>query len=452
MVYFLSEAYGFDYWPEILLIVIGPDELNILTGLGINKINKFDYDEIYKKFFEQYEDIINAYNQDKAKFLNTVVKVTKEKLNDRYKKQKKEKQCSQWFIDNINIPLEFTELNIGLSIALKYADCPNEYEVIGNVPTTPTPSPSVAVKKTIAPPPTKSEEEEGIYETNFLPATEDGVVLYDGDYGEDCYLAVASVIEELKNRPATPLTDADKNALLVKLTPTAVDAALLNEINTYISFSNSGVNGKADAKKDWGDGNNVINPQVIIDLIAIGKAAQIKIHIGAAREGHSCGTTSGNTSRHMKGFGVDLPIFYDLTGTIAPKNQAISCGNANVDVNGNPDPTNIDKKGNIVVPRDKNGKEYKVPVSPEFKAICDRFVAAAKVTTGAKAGEGVNMIAYIWYLNNPSKGGNHYNHVHYSNKNKYPGWAMKTVPSRFNCKNCATLKNDPDGVKSELCP
>jgi hypothetical protein len=148
----------------------------------------------------------------------------------------------------------------------------------------------------------------------------------------------------------------------------------------------------------------------------------------------------------MKGFGVDLPIFYDLTGTIAPKNKAISCGNANVDVNGNPDPTNVDKNGNVKVPKNP------IAVSAEFKAICDRFVAAAKATTGAKAGEGVNMIAYIWYLNNPDKGGNHYNHVHYSNKNKYPGWNMKTVPSRFNCKNCAKLKHDPDGVKSELCP
>jgi hypothetical protein len=449
-------------WPAVLLVAIGPEELNILTGLGITKAQAFNDNiakkkalsdnEIYKKFFDQYVDIINAYNIDKAKFLNTVYKITKEEYEKEQAYYIKDGQESQWYYDTIHNQYNLTLLDIGLSIALKYADCPNEYEVVGNVPTSPTPSPSVAVKKTIAPPPTKSEEEEGIYETEFLPATEDGIVLYDGDYGDDCYLAVASAIEELKNHPPNPITDTDKKALLVKLNPTAVDAALLNEINTYISFSNSGVNGKADAKKDWGDGNNVINPQVLIDLIAIGKAAQIKIHIGAAREGHSCGTTSGNTSRHMKGFGVDLPIFYDLTGTIAPKNKAISCGNANVDVNGNPDPTNVDKNGNIKVPKDSKGNEYKVPVSPEFKAICDRFVAAAKVTTGAKAGEGVNMIAYIWYLNNPSKGGNHYNHVHYSNKNKYPGWTMKTVPSRFNCKNCATLKNDPDGVKSELCP
>ena len=455
-------------WPALLLVTIGPEELNILTGLGITKAQAFNdnFDdklykskqkslsdkEIFTKFFEQYDDIINTYNNDKSKFLNTVYKILKEKHEKDQNMFIKIGMSSQWYVDNVGNPIRLTLLDIGLSIALKYADCPNEYEVVGNVPTAPTPSPSVAVKKTITPPPTKSEEEEGIYETEFLPATEDGIVLYDGDYGDDCYLAVAAAIEEIKNRPPTPITDTDKKALLVKLNPTAVDAALLNEINTYISFSNSGVNGKADAKKDWGDGNNVINPQVLIDLIAIGKAAQIKIHIGAAREGHSCGTTSGNTSRHMKGFGVDLPIFYDLTGTIAPKNKAISCGNANVDVNGNPDPTYKDKKGNIIIPKDSKGNEYKVPVSPEFKAICDRFVAAAKVTTGAKAGEGVNMIAYIWYLNNPSKGGNHYNHVHYSNKNKYPGWNMKTVPSRFNCKNCATLKNDPDGVKSELCP
>ena len=440
-------------WPAVLLVAIGPEELNILTGLGITKAQAFNDNpidvnktakkkalsdnEIYKKFFDQYDDIINAYNTDKSKFLNTVYKIAKEEFEKETAYWLKNGKESQWYYDNIDKGYGLTLIDIGLSIALKYADCPNEYEVIGNIPTAPTPSPSVTVTKSITPPLTKSEEEEGIYEAEFLPATEDGFILYDGDYGDECYLAVIKSLNEL----STPLTTDEFNkGLGGGGLPPDLSGIDLKDIGQYIEF-------KDQAKKDWNNG--VINPQTIIDLFGIGKATQIKIVVGTARSGHSCYTTSGHVSRHMKGFGLDLPGFYDLTGTIAPKDKMISCGNANVDVNGNPDPTYKDKKGNIIKPKNKQtGKIELNPVSAEFKAIADKMVASALQLKGAGRGEGVNVRGVLWYFNNPNKGGNHFNHVHYSNKDPYPGWASKVIPSSFNC-NCNDIKNS--GVQAENC-
>ena len=442
---YISQTYiNSNDWPALLLVTIGPEELNILTGLGITKAQAFNDNfndniykskqkslsdkEIFKKFFEQYDDIINTYNNDKSKFLNTVYKILKEKYEKEQNMFIKLGMSSQWYIDNVSRPYELTLLDIGLSIALKYADCPNEYEVVGNVPTAPTPSPSVAVKKTITPPLTKSEEEEGIYEAEFLPATEDGVILYDGDYGDECFLAVKASLNDISSAPITP--DDSKGA---GLPPDLSSVDLIKEIDTYIQFS-------GQAKTDWKNG--VINPQTIIDLIGIGKATQIKIYVGTARGGHSCYTTSGHVSRHMKGFGLDLPGFYDLTGTIAAKNKMITCGNANVDVNGNPDPTYKDKQGNIITPKNP------VSVSAEFKAISDKMVASASQLKGSGRGEGSIVRGILWYFNNKRKGGNHYNHVHYSNKDPYPGWSSKVIPASFNC-DCNDVKKS--GVQAENC-
>lgn len=439
-------------WPAVLLVAIGPEELNILTGLGITKAQAFNDNpidvnktakkkalsdnEIYKKFFDQYDDIINAYNTDKSKFLNTVYKIVKEEFEKEAAYYIKKGEESQWYNDNIDKGYGLTSLDITLSIALKYADCPNEYEVVGNVPTAPTPSPSVTVKKTITPPPTKTEEEEGIYEAEFLPATEDGVILYDGDYGDDCYLAIIKSANEL----STSLTiDEFKKGVGGGGLPPDLKGIDPKDIDQYVFF-------KPQAKKDWNNG--VINPQTVIDLYGIGRAAQIKIVVGTARAGHSCYTTSGNLSRHMKGYGLDLPGFYDLTGTIAPKDKEITCYKANVDVNGNPDPTYKDKKGNIILPRNSKGEVELVAVSAEFKAIADKMVATALQLKGAGRGEGVNVRGVLWYFNNRNKGGNHYNHVHYSNKDNFPGWTPKVIPASFNC-NCDDVKKS--GVQAENC-
>jgi hypothetical protein len=395
MVYFLSHAWGFDYWPEILLIVIGPDGLNILTGLGINKINKFDYDEIYKKFFEQYDDIINAYNQDKTKFLNTVVKVTKDKLNDQNKSQIKKKDNTQWYVDNIDIPMNFTTLDIGLSIALKYSDCPDEYELAGNVPPPPTPSVSVAATTT----PTVAETNDDIYAAEFLPASEDEefLVFDNFDYKDTCS-------DIIKNTPPP-------NNKLNNITAALPKEITKADLDAYVKFSDQ-------AERDYNNG--IINPNTIKDLVAIGKAANMKIYIGTARAGHDCETTSKNISRHMKGQGLDLKGFYDLSGVI----------------NG----------GKYTDDKDAYSPST---VSANFKAIADKFVATALTLPNSARAEGGNQRGVLWYFNEKKRGGNHFNHVHYSNSDPYPGWSPAAIPASFGC-DCAKIRKN--GLKALNCP
>ena len=411
-------------WPAVLLVAIGPEELNILTGLGITKAQAFNDnntdnakalkkalsdDEIYKKFFEQYDDIINAYNDDKTKFLNTLYKIIKEEFEKESAYWIKKGEESQWYYDNIDKGYGFTLLDIGLSIALKYVDCPDEYEVISNVPTTPTPS--VAVTTTVTPPPpTKSEEEEGIYNAEFLPASDDpGADLFDSAYGDTCYNAVEASKKDISNKRF------DAKDLVIfnpvgGLPPYFSNIDVVKELNTYIEFSSK-------ARKDYDNG--VINPNTILDLLRIGKGASIKIQVNVSRTGHSCNTTSGNLSRHMKGFGLDLGGFYDLTGAIAAPNKFIESSASSASA-----------------------------VPANFKAIADRFVSTAIQLDGASRSEKGNTRGILWYFNDDSRGGNHFNHVHYSNSDPYPGWSSKMIPASFKC-NCAKVK--ASGLTAENC-
>jgi len=127
----------------------------------------------------------------------------------------------------------------------------------------------------------------------------------------------------------------------------------------------------------------------------------------------------------MKGEGLDLPGFYDLTGTIAPADKLITDSKANVAADGTPD---VDSKTPYT------------PVSSIFKALADKFVASAVTLPNAGRGEGANKRGVLWYFNNRSKGGNHFNHVHYSNNIPYSGWFIKTIPSSFNC-DCDQIRN-----------
>jgi hypothetical protein len=396
-------------WINRILTTMGPDRLNILNGvLGItiqqsktSGAGSLTMDEKAKKFFDQYDDIINTYQDNKTLFLQTLAKETKEwygRLVDqggdsRYKAQNKA------FKDFYN-----TYVDIALSIALKYADCPNEYELAGNTPPQVTPP----VSATLIPPQTKADEEEGIYNAEFLPASDDpGAALFDGDYGDTCSAAV----EKAKNNVSTKVfTSSDLNIFSGGLPPELGNIDLVKELNTYIQFS-------TNARKDWDNG--IVNPNTVIDLIRIGKGAQIRIYVGTAREGHSCETTSGNLSRHMKGYGLDLAGFYDLTGTIAASNKMITSSASSAS-----------------------------GVPANFKTIADKFVSTAMQLSGAGRSEGIVQRGILWYFNEKSKGGNHFNHVHYSNKENYSGWASKIIPSSFGC-DCNKVKNS--GLKAENC-
>jgi hypothetical protein len=278
---------------------------------------------------------------------------------------------------------------------------------------TPTPIPTTPPPTTTPPVVTETENvEEGIYEANFLPATEnDGFQLFDSGYGDTCSEAAAASLNDIYPSVITTLSLSGGG-----LPPDLTTADLVRDLNQYVKFSNQ-------AWDDWING--IINYNTVLDLIAIAKATQLKIYVGTARSGHSCKTTSGNISRHMKGEGLDLPGFYDLTGTIAPADKLITDSKANVAADGTPD---VDSKTPYT------------PVSSIFKALADKFVASAVTLPNAGRGEGANKRGVLWYFNNRSKGGNHFNHVHYSNNIPHPEWFIKTIPSSFNC-DCNQIRN-----------
>lgn len=375
-------------WPAILLVAIGPEELNILTGLGITKAQAFNDNfqkeygyksklkslsdkEIYKKFFDQYDDIINAYNTDKSKFLSTVYKIIKEE------NEKEEKYFistgveSQWFADNINNPFELTLLDIGLSIALKYADCPNEYEVIGDVPTAPTPSPSVTVTAAVAPPPTKSEEEEGIYNAEFLPATEDdSFQLFDDEYTANAIVLDAIAKDPSKVKNFQPKSSPPPNS------SSKVDFA---EISQWVKMYDQ-------VQKDYNNGwthptygRININDYLLQSIASACKATGIVATITTSKTGHNFNAKGGAPSRHHKGTGVDIAMLNGIWGYDTKLYPASG-------------PSNM---------------------VPEFKRLGtilkDQLVADGHMWNTEKGYD--KAVLFMTYT-----GGNHYNHLHVSNR------------------------------------
>jgi len=433
-------------WIINILETIGPDGLDILKGLGIaswdtthgirvNKNIELEtqlypnpnpndpsqnyfrrnsneyFDEMTKKFYKEYEDIINAYNQDKPKFLTELSKKILNSLEYNIKEDDFKDDLAPIYTtyDKISV-------NIALQLALKYADCPNEFELEQTITSTtnpisaPTPTPTVtaASSSSTTPPPTKAEEEEGIYNAEFLPASDDpGAALFDGDYGDTCSAAVEKAKNDISNKR---FDSKDLKNFGGGLPPDFSNIDLVKELDTYIQFS-------TQARDDYDNG--IINPNTILDLLRIGKGAKIKIYVSTARKGHSCETTSGNLSRHMKGYGLDLGGFYDLNGVIAASNKMITSSASTAS-----------------------------GVPANFKTIADNFVSTAMQLSGAGRSEGVIQRGILWYFNEKAKGGNHFNHVHYSNKENYSGWTPKTIPSSFNC-DCAKVRSS--GLTAENC-
>jgi len=284
--------------------------------------------------------------------------------------------------------------------------------------TTVLPDPNKSTNSTPRPSPTPptsmtaQEIEEGIYNANFLPASDNpGADLFDSDYGDECQV--------LTNEPdggdgggggggnrGGGAGDGGGGYNIPNL-DTVINP---NDLAKYIEFSGR-------AKGDYDDG--IINPNTIIDLIAIGKAANLKIVVGHARAGHKCKTTSGNLSRHMKGYGLDLPSFYDLTNTVN-NGKKTSCGGCSNTSNTNSD----------------------------FKTLADKFSNTADNLPNSYRTEAGKQRGILWYFNDPKKGGNHFNHVHYSNNENYPGWSPKKIPSSFNC-DCSQVRKA--GLTAENC-
>ena len=149
-----------------------------------------------------------------------------------------------------------------------------------------------------------------------------------------------------------------------------------NEEETEVEYSSDTLlTYSTRAKKDLDNG--IINPKLISDIIKALKSINMSGTITTARTGHNRLTVNGNISTHWAGNGVDLAI---LNGV------------------GNPD----GKKSNGGVG------------NANFMADGDRLVAALQ-TLGYKFGEGSNKKSYLWRT---SIGGNHFNHIHVSNRNR----------------------------------
>ena len=129
------------------------------------------------------------------------------------------------------------------------------------------------------------------------------------------------------------------------------------------------------AKKDRDAG--IINPTLISDIIKALKSINMRAQISWARTGHSKYTDSGSISRHWSGNAVDISVIEGI-GNPKGKSSNKGIGNANFMKNG------------------------------------DRLVAELQ-KMGYTFGERGKTKGYLWRTN---EGGNHWNHVHVSNKDR----------------------------------
>ena len=165
-------------WVNRILTAIGPNYMNSGFGITIAESREgsggLPFDDKVQRFFTQYDQIIALYNQDKQKFLEQLAKETKDftvRLVDQGSDPRFKAQPAA-FKDFYSIYID-----LALAIAFKYKDCPNEFEVVGNVAnqpkqTTKKPTNKVSNKNEIV------SEDEGLYQIEFdaLPTNEDEVV------------------------------------------------------------------------------------------------------------------------------------------------------------------------------------------------------------------------------------------------------------------------------------
>ncbi len=131
--------------------------------------------EIYVKNFNKYIEYYNTSEINKKQVLEIWKKVLTRSINNTYNTKKKkytkkefdDGNYEEWRKYNIDI------LNKIYDIALKYINCPPP-TVTTTTPSTATTAPSTTTPTSTTPPSslTPQEIEEGIYEANFLPASE----------------------------------------------------------------------------------------------------------------------------------------------------------------------------------------------------------------------------------------------------------------------------------------
>jgi hypothetical protein len=123
-----------------------------------------------------------------------------------------------------------------------------------------------------------------------------------------------------------------------------------------------------------GTQNDFVNQGLLDDLNKAAGEAGLVATITTAKTGHNFMTKSGVKSRHMDGTGVDISILDD-----------IDSGNASNPTNGN----------------------------PKFRELGNRLASALESLGYRRNVESGNDKAVLWQTNT---GGNHFNHLHVSNK------------------------------------
>jgi hypothetical protein len=145
------------------------------------KVGSLSFEDKVKKMNEQYKQILDLYNKDKSAFLDKLKKefdrfynlfVEQKSTEGSTNYEERFKKSKDRFITF------YSEYNSkALEVAKKYMDCPNEYE-IKSIPQQPVPttnqSQTPAPSPTPSPSPKKAyiENNEEIYDINFLPSRE----------------------------------------------------------------------------------------------------------------------------------------------------------------------------------------------------------------------------------------------------------------------------------------
>jgi hypothetical protein len=161
--------------------------------------------------------------------------------------------------------------------------------------------------------------------------------------------------------------------------------------------------------------NDFVNKQLLDDIQQAASNVNIIATITTAKSGHSERTTTGNISRHMSGAGVDIALL-----------NGIGSGGASNSSNGN----------------------------SEFRVLGNKLKDSLVSLGYSWNNESGNPKAVLWQTN---IGGNHYNHVHVSNKSGEPstggessgdsvlGGLTSTLPGALTsaASNSVEIKPDP---------
>jgi hypothetical protein len=392
-------------------------------------------------FVKQYDDIIALYDNDKETFLNTLEeeyrryykaftqgqKDSNEYIQNNPTKVGGRQVANRWLPNSKGGQSEdlakfYTEyVDLSKKQADKYVDCqytqPPPVVQTQQTPivSVPTPSPSVAAP----PPPTIEEEQEGIYEANFLPMVETDYISLEDDAFTPNQLVVDAIasgkvtVADNVGNPAASSTveteDGETITVTNKITPVQ-----LSEINTWVKFVNIG---KGNPAKDWADGK--IGVEIIRNLAIAGKAARVIICVTTGPSGHKKTTAGGKKSRHVNGTGVDCAVLAkaldDDTGTVDPIWQktygTLNIGNGQKGVGGHiahPDcpPKNGAKRD------PKLNTKYDLAFAELADKVKNVLVNQMGFGNNSESGRDTGVLWRYYSVD----AGDHYNHIHASTR------------------------------------